>query len=134
MALQRLRSTEDKQMADVVANLMASTTAAHVLHLKVTGVGSYAQHKALGEYYESAPGLADSIAEQYQGHSLKLLDVTPLTPPSVKTVDEFVSHLKSLYIIIDQAQQVSTCSSIKNTLDEVKALINTTKYKLTFLS
>ena len=134
MALQRLRSTEDKQMVDVVANLMASTTTAHLLHLKVTGTGSYSQHKALGDYYESVPGVADSIAEQYQGHSMKIMDIAPLTPPSVKTVDEFVSHLKSLYIIIDQAQQVSTCSSLKNTLDEVKALINSTKYKLVFLS
>ena len=62
MALQRLRSTEDKQMVDIVANLMASTTAAHLLHLKVTGTGSYSQHKALGDYYESVPGVADSIA------------------------------------------------------------------------
>ncbi len=134
MALQRLKTSEDKAFATLVGNLFASTTAAHMLHLKVTGEGSYSQHKALGEYYESLPGFLDSIVEEYQGRHLKLLEPTVVTPPSLKTVKEFVDHLNSLYIIIDEAQQATMCSSLKNVLDEAKSLVNTTKYKLYFLS
>jgi hypothetical protein len=133
MALQRLKSTEDKAFGDLLSNMFASITAAHMLHLKVTGKGSYAQHKALGSYYEELPDLLDSIAEGYQGHYLKLIDVNPITPPVIKNIEEFVNHLNSLYIIISKTQDVTMCSSLKNTLDEAKSLINTTKYKLHFL-
>ena len=133
MALQRLRKPEDKIFASLIGNMFASTSAAHMLHLKVTGSGSYAQHKALNEYYDGLPGILDSIAEEYQGHYLKLLEPDSIAPPALKSVKEFVSHLDSLYIIIDEAQQATMCSSLKNTLDEAKSLINTTKYKLHFL-
>lgn len=133
MALQRLRKSEDQVFASLIGNMFASTSAAHMLHLKVTGQGSYAQHKALNEYYDEVPEILDSIAEEYQGHHLRLLEPESIAPPALKTVQEFVSHLDSLYIIIDEAQQVTMCSSLKNTLDEAKSLINTTKYKLHFL-
>ena len=134
MALQRLRNPEDKAFGILVSNMFASTTAAHILHLSITGDGSYARHKALNEYYDELPGLLDSIVEEYQGHNLKLLEIPTITPPTVKTVKEFVDHLNSLYIIVDQAQESTMCSSLKNTLDETKSLINTTKYKLHFLA
>ena len=134
MALQRLRSTEDKAFSTLIANMFASATVAHTIHLSITGDGSYAQHKALQKYYEAVPDTIDTIVEQYQGHHLKLLEITPIAPPSIKTVKEFVSHLNFLYIIIDEAQKATMCSSLKNILDEAKGLINSTKYKLNFLS
>lgn len=133
MALQRLRTPEDKAFGILISNMFASTTAAHMLHLSITGDSSYARHKALNKYYDELPDLLDSIVEEYQGHYLKLLEVPTITPPTVKTVKEFVDHLNSLYIIVDQAQQATMCSSLKNTLDETKSLINSTKYKLHFL-
>ncbi len=39
----------DEMTAMLVQELMNASTSFHKLHLKVTGVGSYAQHKALGE-------------------------------------------------------------------------------------
>lgn len=134
MALQRLRNPEDKAFGILISNMFASTTAAHMLHLTITGDSSYARHKALNEYYDELPDLLDSIVEEYQGHHLKLLEVPTITPPTVKTIKEFVDHLNSLYIIVDQAQQATMCSSLKNTLDETKSLINSTKYKLHFLA
>jgi DNA-binding ferritin-like protein len=134
MALQRLRTSEDKAFGTLVANLFASTTVAHVIHLNITGEGSYARHKALQKYYEAVPDTIDLIVEQYQGHHGKLLDIAPIAPPTIKTVEEFVNHLNSLYIIIDEAHKATMCTSLKNVLDEAKGLINTTKYKLKFLS
>jgi DNA-binding ferritin-like protein len=134
MALQRLRTSEDKAFGTLISNMFASATVAHIIHLNITGGSSYARHKALQEYYEGVPGTIDLIVEQYQGHHLKLLEIAAIAPPSIKTVDEFVTHLNSLYIIIDKAQQATMCSALKNTLDEAKSLINSTKYKLNFLS
>lgn len=134
MALQRLRNPEDKAFGILISNMFASTTAAHMLHLSITGDSSYARHKALNKYYDELPDLLDSIVEEYQGHHLKLLEVPTITPPTVKTIKEFVDHLNSLYIIVDQAQEATMCSSLKNTLDETKSLINSTKYKLHFLA
>lgn len=133
MALQRIRTSEDKAFGTLVANMFASTTVAHMLHLSVTGESSYSRHKALGEYYEAIPGLLDTIVEGFQGHHLRLLDIPTITPPAIKNVKEFVNHLNSLYLLVDEAQQVTMCSSLKNDLDEVKSLINSTKYKLHFL-
>jgi hypothetical protein len=67
MALKRLKTSEDKAFATLVGNLFASTTAAHMLHLKVTGEGSYSQHKALGHYYEDVVDTLDKFIEAYQG-------------------------------------------------------------------
>ena len=134
MALQRLRTPEDKAFGILISNMFASTTVAHMLHLGITGDGSYARHKALNEYYDATPDIIDSLVEEFQGHHLKLLDIPIITPPSIKNIKEFVDHLNSLYIIVDQAQQATMCTSLKNTLDEAKSLINSTKYKLNFLS
>ena len=133
MALQRLRKPEDKAFGTLLGNMFASTSAAHMLHLKVNGPSSYSQHKALNEYYDALPDILDNIAEEYQGHHLKLIEPESIAPPVIRSIKEFVSHLDSLYIIIDEAQQVTMCSSLKNTLDEAKSLINSTKYKLHFL-
>lgn len=133
MALQRLRTSEDKAFGTLAANMFASTTVAHSLHLSITGDGSYSKHKTLGDYYESLPGLLDNVVEGFQGHHLRLLDIPTITPPAIKNIKEFVNHLNSLYLLVDEAQQVTMCSSLKNDLDEVKSLINSTKYKLHFL-
>jgi hypothetical protein len=53
--------------------------------------------------------------------------------PAIKTTDEAIKYLRVLYDKIGYVQGMMTCSSIINTMDEIKALINSTKYKLLFL-
>ena len=57
----------DTMVANLVTELMNAATSFHKLHLKVTGVGSYASHKALNELYDALPDHADDVAEGYQG-------------------------------------------------------------------
>jgi len=64
----------DSMTADLVVEIMNSATSFHKLHLQVTGNGSYAQHIALNEIYDALPGLADTIAEGYQGACEVLLN------------------------------------------------------------
>ena len=68
------RGRVDEMTALLVQELMNAATSFHKLHLHVNGPGSYAQHKALGDLYESLPKLADDIAEGYQGACEVLLD------------------------------------------------------------
>jgi DNA-binding ferritin-like protein len=48
------------ETAAMLSHAQALTTSIHQLHLKVSGPGSYAAHKALGDLYEGLPGLIDS--------------------------------------------------------------------------
>ena len=49
---------------DMVCNILHSRTQAHVYHLQTK---SYAEHKALNEYYDDIVPVFDGIVETYQG-------------------------------------------------------------------
>jgi DNA-binding ferritin-like protein len=113
---------------------MHAGTKLHIAHLLVTGVGSYAAHKALNEIYDALPGHADTLAEGYQGAAEKLLNYnSSIELPQIKTADEAVSYLRSLYNKISNLQKIMPYSEIVNDLDTIKADINSVKYKLIFL-
>jgi DNA-binding ferritin-like protein len=122
-----------KTVDSLMSDLLESVTVVHKAHLKITGEGSYAAHKAMGEFYDGIGDLADSLIEGYQGLTESLLDLGPGESPSFKTAKECVSYLNSIYKKVDAVQAVCTYSEINNDLDNVKSLINSTKYKLIFL-
>lgn len=122
------------ETAQLLANLQGMITSTHRLHLKVTGPGSDAAHRALGAFYEAMPDLVDKVAEQYQGAREKLLDIPEPKMYRCSTPMEAVSHLKEIYEEVNQLQKLMPFSEVTNQLDEVKSLITSTKYKLLFLS
>ena len=141
MALQRLSRPKGGEKADelvgiLVAELMNASVLTHKLHLKITGVGSYAQHKALNEFYDAVKDHADTLAEEYQGHKMILLDTDKafMSNYILSTVEDCLDYLEKLYNLISEVQSMMTCSSIINTMDEIKSTINSTKYKLNFLN
>lgn len=114
--------------------LLQGSTKVHLNHLLITGSGSFAAHKAMNDFYDDVAELADSFIEQYQGASEKLLDFpTSCMFPKMTTAVECVSYLRTLYEGVNIVQKDCPYSEIINTLDEVKTLINSTKYKLIFL-
>jgi DNA-binding ferritin-like protein len=123
----------DKTTSDLVVEMMNAGTKLHIAHLLVTGVGSFAAHKALNEIYDALPDHADTIAEAYQGASERLLSYGDVNLPTIKTKDEAVSYLRSLYSKVNNLQAVMPYSEIINELDNVKSSINSAKYKLIFL-
>jgi DNA-binding ferritin-like protein len=123
----------DTQVAKCVTEMMNASTSFHKLHLKITGVGSYAAHVALKELYDSLPDHADTLAEGWQGASEKLLTYQEPSPRILDTVDDAVSYLKDMYGMINDLQSQITHSEIVNDLDNIKSQINSTKYKLLFL-
>ena len=122
------------ETAAMLAHAQGLTTSIHQLHLKVTGPGSFAAHKALNEFYDGMPDLVDAVAEQYQGAREKLLDFPAVSPYKCGSVQEAISHMKELYTEVNELQKIMPFSEVVNQLDEVKSLIASTKYKLMFLS
>lgn len=60
-------SVEQAQTTDMLSEmamlLLHGVTAAHVHHWNTVGPEAYAQHKAIGKFYEELDGLADSLIE-----------------------------------------------------------------------
>ena len=111
-------------IAEMIGTLFMSRTYAHMAHLKT---GSYAEHKALDDFYSDIVGLADSLAEVAQG-KYGTLDV-----PYVEMVGRVDMPIKALElhmgIFCDLAMDVSV-GALRNIVDEVEALYLSTLYKL----
>ena len=94
-------------------------------HLNTT---SYAQHKALDDFYSAIPDLADSFAEAFQGQygiikSYPASGVRAFGTPSamVKDLADWIA-----------ANRAKACdeSHLQNIIDEIVALAYSTLYKL----
>ena len=124
----------DGMVSACVSELMNAATSFHKLHLKVTGPGSFASHKALNELYDELPDHADTIAEEYQGAAEKLLSYKDVAPRSLSSVKEGLAYLREMKEMVTGLQDKMPYSEIVNQLDNVKSTINSIKYKLLFLS
>jgi len=126
-------SSLDTMTAACATEMMNAATSFHRLHLKVTGDGSYAAHKALNDFYDGLHGHADTLIEGYQGVTEKLLSYTDMPIRTLDTVADGVAYLRDMYNTINKLQGMMPYSEIVNNLDLVKDSINSTKYKLLFL-
>lgn len=116
-----------------VSELMNAATSFHKLHLRVSGAGSYAAHKALNDLYDALPGHADDLAEGFQGASEKLLEYAEVAPRKIDTVEQGVAYLRELHNMVTGLQAKMPYSEIVNDLDTIKSTIDSAKYKLIFL-
>jgi hypothetical protein len=98
----------------------------HLTHLQTT---SYAEHKALNEYYEGILDLTDSMIESYFGCIGKRLNIK--IPASEYINAE--THLKQFKDYVKKHRGVLGMdrTDVQNILDEIIALINKTLYLLT---
>lgn len=119
--------------AACVSELMNATTSFHKLHLKVTGTGSYAAHKALNDLYDALPGHADDLAEGFQGAHEKLLSYGDAPARKLDTVADAIDYLKDMCDMVCKLQDKMPYSEIVNDLDTIKSTMNSAKYKLLFL-
>lgn len=126
-------SSLDNMVASCASELMNARTSIHKLHLKVTGEGSFAAHKALNELYDALPDHADTLVEGYQGAAEKIISYTEVAPRTLDTVSDGVNYLRDIYAMVNKLQAMLPYSEIVNNLDLVKDSINSTKYKLLFL-
>lgn len=123
----------DTMTAACVSELMNAATSFHKLHLKVTGTGSYAAHKALNDLYDALPGHADDLAEGFQGAAEKLLSYSDEAPKVLGSVDNGIEYIRNLVDMVSGLQAKMPYSELVNELDNVKSTLNSAKYKLLFL-
>ena len=126
-------SSLDTMTAACATEMMNAAVSFHRLHLKVTGDGSYAAHKALGDFYESLHDFADTLVESYQGAAEKLLSYKDMPIRTLDNTADAVAYLRDMYNSISKLQGMLPYSEIVNNLDLVKDSINSAKYKLLFL-
>lgn len=110
--------------------LFLSRDIAHREHLKTK---SYAQHKALGHFYEDIVDLVDSLAETYQGRN-GIIENIPIfnelkggnkgtSADKLKTILDYIEAER--YNAVDKEE-----TAMQNIIDEIVALFLTTLYKL----
>ena len=117
-------------MENLIATLFLARELAHREHLRTR---SYAQHMALGDFYDGIVERADAIAEAYQGCHGALGEIPMLVNTVSGTiVDVLQSHVEWIaanrYQAIDQSE-----TAIQNLIDEAVSLYQSTLYKLKFL-
>lgn len=121
------------QTAALAQDMLNAVTSLHRIHLKVTGLGSYAAHKALNTGYDAFGEHADDLVEEYQGAEEKLLDLPNTAPTELNSVEDALDYLRKMKDKITSLQSVMPHSEIVNLLDNAKSTINSVKYKLLFL-
>lgn len=121
-------ATDMKLAGELIMRCFQARTAAHVLHLKTK---SYAEHKALNEFYDEIVGLADKFAEMVIGETGELITEFPDGYRTPNSSMALVNGLANW--IAENREKVCDWSQGQNQIDEIMALCNTTAYKLKFL-
>ena len=117
----------NKQAAKFFMGLLNAATVAHILHLQTR---SFAQHMALNEFYQAMPELVDAVIEAYQG-KYGIVDGYPATISIPKDPITFITDFSSF---VATYRDICEDSEIQNLIDEVADQIDSTMYKLKFLS
>lgn len=111
--------------------IFEARTAAHVMHLKTR---SYAQHMALGGFYEGIIGLADAYLEAYQG-VYGLIDDYPDAEEFEKETDplKLMNALRK-FLVSNRSGCCKGQTELENLYDGMIDLVDSTRYKLRFLA
>lgn len=121
----------------LIGLLFLSRDVAHRAHLRANGAGAYAAHVALGDFYGTVIGHADSITEALQGEYGVLLDIPFLEDESegdVYTNVETILRRHKGWIDSNRYSAVPReLTSVQNIIDSVVAEYQAVLYKLKFL-
>jgi hypothetical protein len=122
--------TSDPVMQFVMC-LLHSVTNAHILHFQTP---SFSEHMALGTFYGEIGDHVDDFVEAFQGKyglltkyqaDYKLPDSDPVV---------YLNYLKDEVATLRKSEGFPQDSELQNITDEIAQLIDSTLYKLRFLS
>jgi hypothetical protein len=123
-------SDSNDDFCDMMCNILHSRNQAHVFHLQTP---SFAEHKALNDFYDGIVPLFDGIIESYQGKYGIMKNYKSFKIEQYKNGKKTISYFERLLDIIDENRNSVEDSFIQNQIDTVQELINSTIYKLRFL-
>ena len=115
---------------EMICNILHSRNQVHVFHLQTK---SFAEHKALNDYYDGVVGLFDGIVESYQGKYGIIKNFKTFKIEQYRNNKKTISYFERLLDIIDENRDSVEDSYIQNQIDTVQELVNSTVYKLKFL-
>ena len=122
-----LEFVEKKDANAFFSKLFAVRDHAHQLHLSTK---SYAQHKALGSFYESLLTLIDQIVETYQGE----YDLVKLSMGQSDLSDDPLTFIKDFAEYVTESRKLFAGDThLQNMIDEILSLSYQTLYKVRFL-
>jgi len=113
---------------EFLSSLFEITVVTHIAHLQTS---SYAEHKALGELYDGLEDQLDAYAEAYQG---EYGIVKGYKSFKISEGGDMVTYLKGKAAEIEKYRSMLTEGYLQQLVDNMLELINTTIYKLRFLS
>ena len=114
-------------IAKAVGIMFAGRTATHIMHLKTK---SYAEHKALNEFYDEIIDLVDGLAEATQGQ-YGLLDIPFIT---VAVPNDSTVFLKGQLTELEKVMKCVDEDYLMSIFQEIQRLYRSTIYKLVNLS
>jgi len=118
-------------MGRLIALLFLGREVAHREHLRTK---SYSQHVALNTFYDEIIGIADSIAEAFQGRHGIIANIPMLTNDTQGAIDvvlekQLAANEKLRYTAVPKEE-----TAIQNLIDTAVELYLSTLYKLRNLS
>jgi hypothetical protein len=107
---------------DLINRLFDARNAAHIAHWKTK---SYAEHKALGHYYEDVIEQLDDLIEAYQGTFGIIGDVDGQEKNISKIINDDIIWLNE-----NRSKVAKGVPALENIIDELTATHMKTLYKL----
>ena len=125
---ENMAENQEHTIQKCVMYMLHAVTNAHILHLQTK---SYAEHKALETLYTEIGDLVDGYVEAYQG-KYGIIEGYPdnykLPQPAIEYVVGLSAYLAECRPYLPQDTE------LQNILDEIASLLDSTLYKLRFLS
>lgn len=122
-----MNDESDETLVELVMDLLHSSIVAQIMHWQTE---SYAAHKALGDFYETMPGMLDSLIEAYQGKNNIILAKFPMGEETYEGMAP-LAYMEKLLKEMDEGRALfGTDPEVQNLVDNVAGLIDSTIYKL----
>ena len=125
--------TETSNINGLVSKLLHSRIQVHIFHWQTKSQSSFAEHMALGGFYEGIGDLTDSLVESYQGKHDIITGYDTIKLVDYKNVEQLITYFKSLDLSIEKERKSVKESYIQNQIDTIQELLYSTLYKLRFL-
>ena len=114
---------ETGDVVDMIATLLHSRSQAHIFHWQTKSQSSFAEHMALGTYYDEIVELIDGIVESYQGKYEIITGYKTVEMVDYKSTDQLISYFRELDSNIEKNRKGIKESYIQNQIDGVQELI-----------
>lgn len=131
MLLEQSKKSSNSEFEKMVSEILNSRNQSHIFHLQTK---SFAEHKALNDYYDEIVGLFDGLVESYQGKYGIISNFTCDGVENYKSNDSTIKYFEKLVKNIEKMRKSVNDSYLENQIDTVVELIYSTIYKLRFLS